>query len=190
MYHHLVSCVEYIPLVCAYDSLRQGDDTSVLHASVSSPCLRESHTHTKGTVYTYETKWWYKEIYTNMTYPVIWHIQWHIQWHHCQTPSLDMSLSLSLDMSLITDHWLLDKSYEYIILCIITWFHMYKLSLWCECLTPSGREGRPCHFAAWSPLPAFGSHTLTPQVQFIYRRPREDTQNILYQHRQTVSQNY
>ena len=71
-------------------------------------------------------------------------------------------------MSLITDHWLLDKSYEYIILCIIAWFHMYKLSLWCECLTPSGREERPRHFAAWSPLPAFGSQTLTPQVQFIY----------------------
>ena len=59
-------------------------------------------------------------------------------------------------------------------------FSVMKLTHWSVCVCPSGRKGRPRHFTAWSPLPAFGSQTLTPQVQFIITTPREDTQNILY----------
>ena len=51
-------------------SRRQGWETKAQSATVSHPCLRESHTITKGIVYTWETKWRYTELYTGMTDPV------------------------------------------------------------------------------------------------------------------------
>ena len=53
-------------------------------------------------------------------------------------------------------------------------------------MTPEGRGGRPRRGVPWSPIPAWGSHTLTPKGQIIHTKQANICRIIYWYNRSSI----